>query len=75
MTPTTIALTLGIIAAITVIVAMCCIIVGAASDPLSQFDSPYQRSRDGKAEGAIAQRIKRERSNHHAVPNSTRMDV
>jgi hypothetical protein len=45
------------------------------SDPLSQFHSPYQRSRDGQSNDTIAQRIKRERSNHHAVPNSTRMDV
>lgn len=65
MTLTTIALTLGIIAAIAVIVAMCCIIVGAASDPLSQFDSPYQRSRDGKAEGAVSDRIEGQRANHH----------
>lgn len=69
MTLTTIALTLGIIAAITVIVAMCCIIVGAASDPLSQFDSPYQRSRDGKAEDFVAKSIEGQRHTHFGSAN------
>lgn len=52
-----ITLTLAIITSIAVIVALCCILVGAASDPLSTFDSPYQRSRDSEAKRAVSDRI------------------
>lgn len=65
MTTATIALTIGIILAIGVVCIMCVIIVGAAADPLSQFDSPHQRT----DESAVGEQGEGQGSNHFGSAN------
>lgn len=65
MAGSTIALTIGIILAIGVVCIMCMIIVGAAADPLSQFDSPDERT----DESAVGEQGDGQGSNHFGSAN------
>jgi len=56
-----IGLALGIIVTISVICVFCMILVGAASDPLSTFDSPNQREH----QRSVQENSQGQRSNHH----------
>jgi hypothetical protein len=60
----TLGLTIGIIVATAVIVAMCCIIVGAAADPLSRFDRTDELTSDAETQRSVGQGVEGKKHTH-----------